>query len=68
MKKEKDALREVIVHDTKQFLERGGQITQVPRGIGRDVVKLKRSTSQGRNKFIYEENTFNYDSAYHRKS
>ena len=64
MKHQKDALRKEILQATQDFLNRGGQITVVPRGLGKDVVKLKRSPT--RNKFIYEENTFNYDSAYHR--
>ena len=66
MKHQKDALRKEILQATQDFLNRGGQITVVPRGLGKDVVKLKRSPT--RNKFIYEENTFNYDSAYNRKS
>ena len=66
MKHQKDELRKEILQATQDFLNRGGQITVVPRGLGKDVVKLKRSPT--RNKFIYEENTFNYDSAYHRKS
>ena len=66
MKHQKDALRKEILQATQDFLNRGGQITVVPRGLGKDVVKLKRSPT--RNKFIYEENTFNYDRAYDRKS
>ena len=66
MKHQKDALRKEILQATQDFLNRGGQITVVPTGLGKDVVKLKRSPT--RNKFIYEENKFNYDSAYHRKS
>ena len=65
MNQEKDVLRKEILQATQEFLNRGGQITVVPRGLGKDVIKLKRSPT--RNKIVYEENTFNYDSAYHRK-